>query len=710
MLKFFKRMEKTRNVLLVIFSVLLVLSMIVFGALSSNQASAILTTSSETAATIAGEYVTVGELATQVQQIQQNARQQAPTATQMVDGRIREEMIKHEAERLGLTASDAELAERIREANQSPDGKPIDQDLYNQNAVAQAGSVAKFEDGIRNGISEGKLQAFVTSGVTVSEEEVLNDYKRKNTKFNLSYVPISAADLAQKITPSDEELNSYFEENKKDYYIGLPQKKISYIFLETTKVGEKLEIPEADLKAQYDKLKEENKQLGVNVQEIVLRVPKEEFDAEVLAKANELIEKLKKESDTVTEEKFAETAKGQSENPNTAVNGGRVKGLVKRANDPAKQDDPYQRILNMEEGQVTEPVKFGSNYYILRRGKAESRSFEDMKKELDVSARNTKAYTANAELAGRVAEELKKSKDVNQTAAKFASEANMSVDTMVYETGYVKPGDEVDMIGVSQDFEQAVNLLTEKGAIGDKFQVSLKKSKDADPVSGFAIPVLVDVKDPRDAEFDEVKDRVAEAVKIKQAKEKLEETAKKIASSAESASGLNSSATTNGLEAKELKDFILGSPLGEGPTATTSEALEEKIYELKKGEVTKEPIKIGDNYYVVGVNDRTEADMEDFAKQRDQLVQQMLQGKRGQVFSDYLAAVRQRMEKAGEIKIYKDALAKVDAFAQENAPPPQPQQPQMPQMPNGQQIPPEIMEQLQRQQQQQAPPPPPQGQ
>lgn len=697
MLKFFKKMERTRNFLLIVFAVVLVLSMIVFGAIMGNQAGADLTRSSEAAAYVGSEKITVGEIATQVQNIQQNSRQQAPQASLLVDGLIREKMIKLEADNLGLTASDAELAESIREMFKDPSGKPIDQNRYTQNAIRQAGSVAAFENSIRNQISAGKVQAFVTSGVTVSEEEVLNDYNRKNTKFNLTYVPISPADIAQNIEPSDEELQKYFEENKKDYYISLPQKKIRYVYLETAKVGEKLEISDEDLKAQYDKLPEERRQAGVNVQEIVLRVPKPEFDGEVLKKANEeIIKELRKDGDTVSEEKFAEVAKGQSENPATAPDGGRVKGLVRRATDPTKQDDPYQRILGMKEGQVTEPIKSGTNYYILRRGKAVPKSFEDMKKELDVSARNTKAYAANAALAGKVEEELKKSKDVKATAEKFATDANMSVDDMIRETDYVKPGDEIDKLGVSQDFEQGIATLENNEDVGNKIPVP----------GGFAIPLLVDKKDPRDAELDEVKDKVKEALKVKQAKDKIEEIANSVASNANAPGDLNSAASSNKLEAKEAKDFILGSPLGEGPSATTSEALEEKIYDLKKGEVTKEPIKIGDNYYIVGVNEREEASTEDFQKQRTQLVEQMLTQKKGRVFQDYLAALRQRLEKAKQITIYKDALAQVDSFAQANAPQ-VPQRPQMPQMPNGQQIPPELMEQLRRQQQQQPPQAPP---
>ena len=51
--------------------------------------------------------------------------------------------------------------------------------------------------------------------------------------------------------------------------------------------------------------------------------------------------------------------------------------------------------------------------------------------------------------------------------------------------------------------------------------------------------------------------------------------------------------------------------------------------------------------------------MDEFAKQRDTLVEQMLQQKRGAVL-DYLAATRHNLENDGKIVFYPDAIAKVD--------------------------------------------------
>ncbi len=645
MLKFFKRMERTRNAVLLVFSIVMVASLILFYAPTPSGNEADLLRDTTTVAEVGNSYVTVAELATQKENVSRFG--QATPAKFLLDSMIRQRIIRNEAVRLGLQATDAEVASYIRRQNKvDAAGEPFDQKRYEQNVTEQFGSVTAFEQNVRDQISAQKVQAFLTSGVTVSEEEILNDYKRKNTKFDLTYVPVSSADLAQTIKPTDEELKSYFEQNKKNFYISVPQKKIRYIFLNTSKLGEKIPISEEDLKAEYDKIPADKKIAGVQGQQIVLRVPKPEDESRVLTKANEILSQLKKDDGKVSEEAFANLAKGQSEDPSTAYNSGKISGLVKP--NPNNPEDPYQRLLQMQPGDVTEPISYKDRYFILRRGEDVPKTFEDAKNEIQVSLRNRRAYTVAAELAQKIDDRLKEVKDVQKVAEEFAAQANMNVKDMVRETGYIKPGDDVENIGNSPQFEEGIASLENQGDVGDKTPIQ----------NGFAIPLLVDKKEPRDAEFDEVKDKIVEIVKMDNAKAKVDGIATEIAAAASSANGLSAAAQAKGLKAKDAKTFILGSPLGEGPSAATSEALETAIYGLKPGEVT-EPIKIGDDWFVVGVNSREEASMDDFSKQRDQLIQSKLTEKRGKVFQDYLASRKQEMEAAGEIKIYQDALAKI---------------------------------------------------
>ncbi len=660
MLKTFSRLEKTRNFILLFFAALMVLSLVLFYAPTRNQVVDNKTRSTETAAQIGGDTVTLGDLAIQKerqeQQQQMYGMKGAVPSSRVVESAVAQKIIKMEATRLGFAASDDEVRTKLIEQNKDADGNQIDQKRYEQYALDTAGSVKKYEDMVREGIASNKLEAFVTSGVTVSEDEVLGDFKKRQTKFDLNFVGVNPSELAPTIKPTDAELQKYFEDNKKTYFISTPQKKIRYVFVNQAKVGEKLAITDAEIKTEYDALPIDKKQAGIQVQQIVLRVPKPEMDAQVLAKATALVTEMRGTEGKIAEDKFAEKAKGQSEDAKTAQLGGKIAGLVKA--NPNNPTDPLQKTLTMQPGEITEPTKFGSNYYIFRRGDPVAKPIEDAKKEIEVSLRNRRSYTAAADLAQKVAAKLKEVKDVQKVADEFASQANMSSKDMVRETGFVKKDDDVPNIGVSPQFEAGIESLANANDTGDKIPV-----KD-----GFAIPLLVEKKEPRDAEFAEVKDKIAEAVKTQQASGKVEEIAKAIASGATNPASLASVATAKGLKAEDSKAFTLGAPLGKSQSAGTSQELEDAIFALKTGEVTKTPIKVGEGYYIVGVAKREEANMQDFAKQRDQMLQSSLFQKRGQVFEDYLADIRKKMEAAGQIKIYKEVTDKLDAVAPEDVP------------------------------------------
>ena len=198
MLKFFNRLEKTRNFVLLIFSILMVGSLVFFYTPARNSfTGATLAASDETAAKVGSEKITAGEVVRQKEQYSQMGIGRSFPATMVIEGLIGSRIAKIEAERLGLTASDAEVADDIRQQLKKPDGTTVDQDTYKQNAIDQAGSVGAFEQKIRDEISARKLEAYITAGVSVSEQEVLDDFQRKNTKFDVSYVAINPTDLAK---------------------------------------------------------------------------------------------------------------------------------------------------------------------------------------------------------------------------------------------------------------------------------------------------------------------------------------------------------------------------------------------------------------------------------------------------------------------------------------------------------------------------------
>jgi peptidyl-prolyl cis-trans isomerase D len=275
-----------------------------------------------------------------------------------------------------------------------------------------------------------------------------------------------------------------------------------------------------------------------------------------------------------------------------------------------------------------------------------TKTYEEAKPELLASQRNQRAYKSAADLAARAAARLKETKDFQKVAQELAAEANMTPAEMIRETPFIKPGDDVPDIGSSPQFEEAIKPLQNVGDVGDR--VSIK--------SGFAVPSLVEKREPRIPDLSEVKDKVAARVKQEKARSQREQTAREVANGANSEADLNAAAARLGLEAKPLPSYKLGTPLAE---AGTSPAADDAIDALKEGEITKTPVKVGETWVVVGVKKRKEADLADFAKQRDSLLQSTLSSRRTDVFEDYVSALKTKLERQGKIKVYDEVLARV---------------------------------------------------
>ena len=162
----------------------------------------------------------------------------------------------------------------IRRQYKAEDGKPFDQKAIR----AKHHRAIRQHLGLRSKVSATtsariKCDAYLTSGVTVSEEEVLKEFQTKNSKFDLTYVTVNATDLAKTITPTDEELKDYFEQNKQLLH-RCPAEKDQICLCQHRKIGEKLRSREPTFEPNTTSLPGGQKIAGVLGQEIVLRVRK----------------------------------------------------------------------------------------------------------------------------------------------------------------------------------------------------------------------------------------------------------------------------------------------------------------------------------------------------------------------------------------------------------------------------------------------------
>ena len=651
MLKQLGRFERTSKFIILGFVVLMAVSLVIFYAPGRSASNLDPTRNTEVVAKVGSEHITVADLA----RVRENYMQmfggrinlaQLGGNKRFLDGLISKLVINQEAERLGLGASDEELKQRIKKQFTDSSGVFVGFDKYKDAVIASYGDIEKFENDTRAEIAEEKLRAFVTASINVSDAEIEEEYKRRNSNFDVSYVALAADKLAEKIQPSDEEMRSYYESHKTDYRYLEPQKNVRYVFIDTEKVGSKLQISDADLKAEFDNLQPQFKEAGVKVQQIVLKVAHKDLDAQVEQKAKDLIAKLRGKDGKASEEAFGEAARGNSEDPATARNNGFLLTPFKK--NPSKPHGLLERTLDMQPGEISDiPIRYSGDWYILRRGDSVPKTFAEAKPELLVSLRNRRGYGEAFKIAQKAKTRLQETKDPQKVAQELAAEANMKPADMVRETGFVKPNDDVPDIGTNQQFEQALAPLNNPNDVGEPTGVK----------GGFAIPMLLEKKEPRIPEFDEVKNKVADAIKQQRAKEQLEQKAKDLLASASSPDALKAAGEKEGFDSGLEEGFKLGSSLGKAGIST---ALDDLIYSLKPGEVSKTPIKVEDKWVIVGVKNRIDANQSGFAAQRDTLRQSMVSERQDQVFEDYIAGVQHRLKQQGKIEIYQDVLAQLD--------------------------------------------------
>ena len=148
---------------------------------------------------------------------------------------IQQQILLAEADKLGIHASDDDVITYLHQGAPGqvifPGGKFIGTDAYT-NLIANRFqiSVKEFESEVKSQIVIQRLQALITAGVTVNDQEVREDYRKGNIKIKFDYAVISSDDLKKGINPSDTELEAFFTKNAARYATAIPEQRTATYF------------------------------------------------------------------------------------------------------------------------------------------------------------------------------------------------------------------------------------------------------------------------------------------------------------------------------------------------------------------------------------------------------------------------------------------------------------------------------------------------
>jgi peptidyl-prolyl cis-trans isomerase D len=175
------------------------------------------------------------------QQLQQRGPQYADNPMilnffeqQVGQQQVQQQILLQEADKLGIRATIDDVVKYLQTGPTGavlyPNGKFIGQDQYAALISERLNmSVTEFEASVKNDIVVRRLQALITGGVTVSDQEVRDAYRKQNIKIKFDYAVISSDDLRKTINPSDSDLDAFFKKNATRYASAVPEeRKITY--------------------------------------------------------------------------------------------------------------------------------------------------------------------------------------------------------------------------------------------------------------------------------------------------------------------------------------------------------------------------------------------------------------------------------------------------------------------------------------------------
>lgn len=276
---------------------------------------------------------------------------------QTLDSLILEKLQLREARRLGIAATDAQVALQIQSlAPFQQDGK-FDARRYHSILESNGITPRQFEDDQRRVVLLNQLRDYVNLGVLVSDQQARDAYEWANAEIKLAAVRLKPGTFAAEAPETEADLKAHYEKNKDQFKTG-PQRRVSWWHLPFSAVAEGIELSDGDLRSHYAKTraKYERKE-SVSVNQILLKMPpnpkKELVDA-----SRRQLEGLRER--VIKGEKFTELAKAHSQGP--AANRGGDLGVFGRGQ---MLPELEQVAYALKKGEVSKPVKTSFGMHLL---------------------------------------------------------------------------------------------------------------------------------------------------------------------------------------------------------------------------------------------------------------------------------------------------------------------------------------------------------
>jgi peptidyl-prolyl cis-trans isomerase D len=590
----------------------------------------------DTVAKVGDQSVTLGEVRQQLAQIEQRNQVPKPLeslyARQILNQLVFEKEIEYEAKRLGITVTDQERADRIKQyvPGAFNNGTFVGMDRYSAEVQARFQlSVAVFEELIRQGLLEEKFRKRVTDGISVGPGELQDEFRYKNEKIKLNYAVIKPEELAAKINPTDAEIKAEYEKNKSRYQIS-EKRVVRYGLLDTTQMRRNIQVSDDQLKVQY--------QNNIQQYQVPNRVHVEHILFMTVGKTDAEVDEIKKNAEDVLKQakkggKFEDLAKKYSEDPGTKEKGGDLGWITQGQTVPEFEKTAF----GLDKGQISDLVKTQYGFHIIKvleKETARTKTFDEVKDSLRAPMVLQLADQQAADVADRLAKAIRQSNKVSLDD--LAKQYQLTVS----QTRPISAIDPVLELGNSKEVKDAIFRLRQN-------ELSLPIRTDR----GYVVLSVQQISPAHQGSLEEVREQVLNDLKQEEAGKLAKTKAEELAKRVKAGEKFEAATKALGLEAK-TSDLISRNDSISG--AASGKQLAE-AFQMKLGDVGA-PMSLGTNWMVYRVETKEEANPNDFEKQKKSLAEQLLQSKRNVAFEAFKTALDTRLKQEGKVKLMPDRM------------------------------------------------------
>ena len=537
-----------------------------------------------------------------------------------IDRQILQQMIDEyaglsEAERLGLEVSDAEVRKQILTLPAfEENGQFIGEARYRQLLQFQNPplTTSQFEEDIRNSIVLERLQAAVTDWITVTEEEIVEEHRRRNERVQVEVVAVRADDYRDEVEATDEDIQLLYSQESLDYQV--PEKrKLRFLLVDEAAIFDSVAPTDEEIEEYYDiNLSQYSTPGQVRASHILLRTEGQD-EAEVGTRAAELAAEARGGAD------FAELAKQFSQDEGTAPQGGDL-GLVGRGR-MTPEFESAAFALDVDE--ISDPVKSAFGFHVIKvveKQEEATQPLEAVRETIENTLKQERASARSSALAQAIAAEVSTPEDLERAAAARGFE--------VQESGFAALGEPILGLGLATDVTVRAFQMDQGDVAGP-----------LPTPTGPAFVTVVDRQEPYLPTLDEVRDDVRENVIRRKALTLAQERAAEAVATLKEAEDFRAAAEAAELTVGASDLVTRGSAL---PEVGLSPAVDAVAFTMPVGSVS-DVIEAGNIAAVVHLVERTEVTATELERDRESLRNELRLTRQNQFFSAYMTKVKEQL-------------------------------------------------------------------